>query len=1169
MRKANEDYQQRTESPGAVNPRETTFVFVTPRSWDSRSLEDWRAQKQRDGQWKDVRAIDGVALEEWLSQHPAVASKLAREVLGVFPNTGARSIAEYWDEYSSRFEPPLDGAVLLCDRQERAKLLTEQMLGAPQPVVVRADSTDEVVAFVIVTIHAAEENVRKFLEARTLVLDTEDAARQIGQKSNMVFIVRGSAVRLHGWLARTSVTIVPTGRDAPGRTGFIGLDRPSTRALSDALRSMGFDEDKAYQLARKSGRSVTVLGRQIPHGDGGRPEWVGTGRTLIPALLAGGWNGDAPQDQAIVTLLAEGLEYARYEAALQPLERQQDPPIDREANVWKVRAPVDAFLHLGYLIGRGDLQRLREAATKVFAEYDPVLDLSEDERPYAAIKGKVLAHSEWLRDGLATVLLLIAVLHAEVGLTIAGTTPQDFVDSLVRALPGLNRDYRVIASLRDELPLLMEAAPRPLLSALEQMLEGDGELIRPIFSESGLLGPSSPHTYLLWGLETLAWDPAYLSRVALILAKLARVDPGGKLHNRPLNSLGEIFLPWHPGTNAPLAERLAILDQIMAAEPTIGWRLLVSLLPEQQGVAHPTARPRFREAGASERELLTWGVVRRGYSEIISRALNHVDDNPTRWTTIIEELSNFEPALRERACDLLQDFIRRGAAGRQHQLWEVLRRTVNRHRAFHDAEWALRGPDLARLEVILDALAPESLVERTAWLFDQDYPDVPPRGRESHIDLVEEMRREAVEEIVQAVGAAGLIELATSVDCPQFVASAATAFIDIDRSESLIDASLGVSERLSAFALALSGEARRRDGDLWKERLLELARERSWTADQKAILLLGWPDEQATWQTAALLGAEVEKSYWLRKMPWGLKGSLDELMAASRSYLAVGRASAALGALHGRITEFPAPLALELIDGVIDELASARTKPNTMVVYPLEQALEALSARPDVPLIELARREYALLPALGYRERTLNIHRYMAQNPEFFVGILTDVFRAKSGERVEPTAEQIARAEVGYRLLSSSRLVPGAIGNDVDGTTLRNWVNAVRTEAARVDRSDIADEYVGHMLAHSPTDPTDGGWPHRVVRDLIEALHSEKIEIGIQVERFNMRGVVSKAMFEGGRQERVLAEQCREWAEKAAAKPRTAALLRDLAERWEREAISEDRRARQDEMRFE
>src|SRR2546425_656884 len=77
-----------------------------------------------------------------------------------------------------------------------------------------------------------------------------------------------------------------------------------------------------------------------------------------------------------------------------------------------------------------------------------------------------LRHSEWLRDGLATTLLLIAVLHEEAGLRMTGGTTQDFVDGIVDRLAGLRQDHRLIASLRDELPLLMEAAPRPLLLAL-------------------------------------------------------------------------------------------------------------------------------------------------------------------------------------------------------------------------------------------------------------------------------------------------------------------------------------------------------------------------------------------------------------------------------------------------------------------------------------------------------------------------------------------------------------------------------------------------------------------------------------------------------------------------------------------------------------------------------
>jgi hypothetical protein len=74
---------------------------------------------------------------------------------------------------------------------------------------------------------------------------------------------------------------------------------------------------------------------------------------------------------------------------------------------------------------------------------------------------------------------------------------------------------------------------------------------------------------MLWALETLAWDPDFLHRAALILARLADIDPGGRLSNRPINSLRAIFLSWTPNTNAPLKQRLAVLDAIVRLTPEV------------------------------------------------------------------------------------------------------------------------------------------------------------------------------------------------------------------------------------------------------------------------------------------------------------------------------------------------------------------------------------------------------------------------------------------------------------------------------------------------------------------------------------------------------------------------------------------------------------------------
>jgi hypothetical protein len=175
---------------------------------------------------------------------------------------------------------------------------------------------------------------------------------------------------------------------------------------------------------------------------------------------------------------------------------------------------------------------------------DPSLDHPDDQRLYAEMYGKKLQHSGWLRDGLARTLRLIALQHTPLGLTNTGIPPDVFVNNLISHLPGLATDYHRIASLSGELPILMEAAPRPLLAALGQMLEGDGKAVVPIFQDKDPFFCRSPHTGLLWALEALAWDPQYLGDAAIILARLARIDPGGKLTNRPLNSLRGIFLPW-------------------------------------------------------------------------------------------------------------------------------------------------------------------------------------------------------------------------------------------------------------------------------------------------------------------------------------------------------------------------------------------------------------------------------------------------------------------------------------------------------------------------------------------------------------------------------------------------------------------------------------------------
>jgi len=69
-RKAQEDYWKRTEKPEGLDPRQTVFVFVTPRRWSQK--EAWTQERRQDGIWRDVQVYDADDLETWLEQAPAV-----------------------------------------------------------------------------------------------------------------------------------------------------------------------------------------------------------------------------------------------------------------------------------------------------------------------------------------------------------------------------------------------------------------------------------------------------------------------------------------------------------------------------------------------------------------------------------------------------------------------------------------------------------------------------------------------------------------------------------------------------------------------------------------------------------------------------------------------------------------------------------------------------------------------------------------------------------------------------------------------------------------------------------------------------------------------------------------------------------------------------------------
>jgi hypothetical protein len=152
-------------------------------------------------------------------------------------------------------------------------------------------------------------------------------------------------------------------------------------------------------------------------------------------------------------------------------------------------------------------------------------------------------------------------------------------------------------------------------------------------------------------------------------------------------------------------------------------------------------------------------------------------------------------------------------------------------------------------------------------------------------------------------------------------------------------------------------------------------------------------------------------------------------------------------------------------------------------------------------------------------------------------------------------------------LLESWRQLSGEDKGEIDVRSLEEWFEEAHRLAVQAERGAVGDEYIGKLLSHSPVGK-DGIWPHPAVRDVVEAMRNSKLETGIIIGVHNSRGVTSRRMFDGGDQERGLAQRYNDWAEATKLDyPRTSATLREIARSYETHARDFDDEAERNDWR--
>lgn len=1162
--KAEEDFRKRRDDPAGVDLSRSIFIFATPRRWATAAK--WASEKRAEGVFADVRVLDADDLEGWLQQAPAVHHWIS-EQLGRRPQD-AETLEQWWKRFQSRTAPPLPAALFLAGRASESQQLSEFLAGQPQVLAVQSTWRDDALAFVWASIE-------KFTEAGKgpqppLVVSSADAwNRLVAQRGRMTLLPLFDGADLSAVGRAGHHVVISLGWEQVTSGDHINLPRIDRDEATEALGDCGLPESEdAYHLSALARRSLPALVRRLARTPAhARPTWSlpPDGSVLAPLVLIGAWTG-SENDTAIVGHVA-GKPWKEVEPLLLRWRSVDDPPFVRPGTQWHLASAQEAFALLRDLLSAADIARWEETAAAVLLEKDPRLDLAPDERPMASLTGAIRKHSSTLRGGLAQGVALLAMADdAPMSDGISGT---DHARGLVgRILHEANEDMsgKTWASLADELRLLAEASPHAFLDAVHEDLDRPEPVLRQMFQDTdrrSVLFSSSPHSGLLWALEVLCWSPDFLLEASRALARLAAIDPPeGRLSNRPKNSLAEVFVGWIRHTGASTKAKVEALEQIAREMPDVAWELLLAIWPSSHATSSPPSSPRFRDWKPESRGVAVaeWAEF---VKEIVRLAIGLASRDAEHWAKMVERLGLLPPEQRELILDGLNEISEYEGLGPEAQLtlWERTDREVARHRRHQSADWAMSEDLLVRMEAIAARLEPKSDVARHAFLFDWR-PDLPgtKKDEDEYDALLSQLRQDALEESIKDGTLDGIRAIASRARAVNALGWELAEIVPAEMAGELLEWLESEDPPTRAVAEGWAARMNQDKGIDWLR--ATLARPDMQGLSRRKALVLQAPATKETWDLLAEVDDDLYSAYWESASVWRVRSqdterAVKELLRHGRPWQAVDLLTAVLHDLGDENGDKVAP---ETIARVLDQALSSepRDTPSQSPGYEIGVLLDYLEAQ-NFSTVHLVRYEFAFFPLLEDYRQPHALYAALGHQPDLFVDFVKRVYRGKKEPPRQLGEEETAKVHNAWRVLEEWRRVPGA--NDdgtIDPKLLDQWINEARLALSEADRADIGDEQIGAVLSASHED-MDGVWPAKPVRQLIERIGSTSLETGIHTGVVNSRGITSRGVYDGGDQERELAEKYRDWARRCQGTwPRTSRVLRSLAETYEREARRHD-----------
>lgn len=1156
--KAQSDYAKRTEQLQSEQRAVAAFVFVTPRRWAGK--DNWLSKVRSENQWARVLAWDADDIEAWL-ESSATTSLWFGAQIGI-NGYGVVAVEQYWSDWQGQSNPAITYQSLVTGREPSGLALRNTLDKGESFVAVVADSQSEAVAFVCGAL--LEHGYSKVAACVT----SEEGWQFVDSNSGIGFVVLADNQLSNRKAPRDGMTlIVPLaagdrefnlqgiGLEASQHTQ-IELRRPRSDEFENALLNLGLDHADAARFSRSMGRSWTVFRRQFAVNPViKKPIWLSASNTIALQVLTlvGAWNSRSEGDRLCVEHLANRA-YEDLENDLIELAALDDAPVIKIGSLWKAKAPLELLNLMAPKLTDAILSRFFNVAKLIFEETDPVLELEESKRWMASIYGKVRAQSGVILDAIADSIAKLGY-FSEVSdeLDIAGQHVRGFVRHLLYDA-NEQRWLSVSSYLRE----FAEAAPNEFIGAVERSLHSSTRAVVSLLSETSAAGVHGRcwHANLLWALELLAWYPTRLNKVALILAELSKTEIKGNWANTPFSSLLSLFRPWMPQTSAPQGARIQVINKVIAKFPDIGWQLLVKLTPRGNDWASPNAKPSWRDddSGAGN------GVSHAEYSSFVltvgSMLVEKAAGSPARISELVSLVDSLDDDFRDSVITLVKSAFEFDDNGKELVRSEV-RKYLNWENSFNQNGESHDRYAADALRPIYDGLTPNDLILRHKWLFSSGWIELPD-GRENDREETQRFKAnlqvDAFNEIFDCYGWSGITKLAeVADDCWLIGKLIAECSARAESAEWVSNWYLSRSN--TEFDALTSGVLNCIDQNglsCFLTTCISTFSNLSVSATVLGGFLTNAPQTIELWQQLGELDEGIRDHFWDTVTIPYLVSSPEVLAFCVEKLLVANRPRAAIQTIHGREAELPS----ELLIRVLNQLASGGDEtadfPQSWHIADLFKVLNSRQLQPELLTLEFTYYEVLRDSRYGVP----NLYSELVTNPDFFMELVCLVYKPANSER-EPLPEQmLGVARTSGSVLYNLNVTPGIDSSGlIHEDKFYRWVSVVRKMAQEHDRQEVTDHLIGKMLADWPCKKSLEIWPKAAISTLLEQDDAEEIRAGFSLGVRNSRGVTTRMPYDGGNQERTVAQKFRDYAAYwDVTHPTVAAMICDIARYYDFDA---------------